>query len=117
MKSYKCLFLFIFIINVSLSGCNKKPYQLKSHFLENLIPAVPDYSNSENWAALPTIKDQADQIPLNSDLKDGQANAKVDVFFLHPTIFTGKPENQYEWNADVNDAKINASVDNSTILL
>ena len=116
MKSHKYLFLCVFVLNVSLSGCKKIPYQLKSHFSENLIPSIPDYSNTENWAALPAINDQADQIPLNSNLKDGQATAKVDVFFLHPTIFTKKPENQYEWNADVNDIKMNASVDNSTIL-
>ncbi|MES2519749.1 MAG: DUF3089 domain-containing protein [Bacteroidota bacterium] len=105
-----------FIIIVSLSGCSKTPYQLKGHFTEKLIPSAPDYSKIENWAALPTKNDQADKIPLKSDLKDGQSDAKADVFFLHPTIFTGQPETQYEWNADVNDAKMNESVDNSTIL-
>ena len=113
MKHTKFL---ISILILSLSGCNKMPYQLKSNFSDNLIPAIPDYSKTENWASLPTKSDPADQIPLKSDLKDGQANAKVDVFFMHPTVFTKKPENQYEWNADVNDAKINESVDNSTIL-
>ena len=116
MNSYKCLFLYLFVLIVSLSGCKKMPYQLKSHFSENLIPSIPDYAKPENWAALPTKIDQADQVPLKSELKDGQANAKVDVFFLHPTIFTKQPTNQYEWNADVNDAKMNESVDNSTIL-
>lgn len=116
MNPYKCLFLLLFILIVSLSGCNKMPYQLKSHFSDNLIPSVPDYSKTENWASLPTKSDPADRLPLKSDLKDGQSEAKVDVFFLHPTIFTQKPENQYEWNADVNDAKMNESVDNSTIL-
>lgn len=116
MNSYKCLFLSLFILIVSLSGCKKVPYQLKSHFSENLIPSIPDYSRIENWAALPTKTDPADRVPLKSDLKDGQAEAKVDVFFLHPTIFTQKPETPFEWNADVNDAKMNNSVDNSTIL-
>ena len=116
MNSCKYLSFCSFIIIVSLSGCNKVPYQLKSHFSENLIPLTPDYSKSENWAALPTKKDPADQVPLKSDLKDGQAEAKTDVFFVHPTIFTRQPQNQYEWNADVNDAKMNESVDNSTIL-
>jgi hypothetical protein len=113
MKCSKYLFL---LITISLSGCKKMPYQLKSHFSENLIPAVPDYSKNENWASLPTKSDPADRVPLKSDLKDGQNDAKVDVFFLHPTIFTKKPETQYEWNADVNDAKMNEAVDNSTIL-
>jgi Protein of unknown function (DUF3089) len=113
MKYSKSLIL---IITLSLSSCKKLPYQLKSHFSENLIPAVPNYSKTENWASLPTKSDPADKIPLKSDLKDGQTDAKVDVFFLHPTVFTRRPENQYEWNADVNDAKMNESVDNSTIL-
>ncbi len=105
-----------FVVIVSFSGCNRTPFKLVSHFSENLIPAKPDYSKTEYWAALPNKIDNADQIPLKSDLKDGQAEAKVDVFFLHPTIFTGKPQTQYEWNADVNDLKMNESVDNSTIL-
>ena len=105
-----------FVVIVSFSGCNRTPFKLVSHFSENLIPVKPDYSKTEYWAALPNKIDQADQVPLKSDLKDGQAEAKVDVFFLHPTIFTGKPETQYEWNADVNDLKMNESVDNSTIL-
>jgi Protein of unknown function (DUF3089) len=113
MKYSKSLVL---IITLSLSSCKKIPFQLKSHFSENLIPAVPDYSKTESWASLPTKSDPADRIPLKSDLKDGQSEAKVDVFFMHPTVFTKKPENQYEWNADVNDAKMNESVDNSTIL-
>ena len=112
----KCFKFLILLVSVSLSGCNKMPYQLKSHFLDNLIPVVPDYSKTENWASLPTKSDPADQVPLKSDLKDGQADAKVDVFFMHPTVFTKKPQNQYEWNADVNDAMMNESVDNSTIL-
>ena len=116
MISYKCLFLLLFTLIVSLSGCNKAPYQLKSHFSEKLIPSTPDYSKAENWASLPTKNDPADQVPLKSDLKDMQADAKVDVFFLHPTIFTKQPQNQYEWNADVSDSKLNESVDNSTIL-
>jgi hypothetical protein len=113
MKSSKYLF---FIITILLSGCKKMPYQLKSHFSENLIPTVPDYSKVENWASLPIKSDPADKIPIKSELKDRQADARVDVFFLHPTIFTKKPETQYEWNADVNDTKMNESVDNSTIL-
>ena len=116
MNSYKCLFLSLIILNVSLSGCKKMPYQLKSHFSDNLIPPVPDYSKTENWASLPTKSDPADEVPLKSDLKNEQAEAKVDVFFMHPTVFTKQPKNQYEWNADVNDGQMNESVDNSTIL-
>ena len=60
MKHFKSVILLLII---SLTGCNKMPYQLKSHFSENLIPSIPDYSKTENWASLPTKSDPADRIP------------------------------------------------------
>ncbi len=74
-------------------------------------PPAPDYSYEKYWAALPTKKDSADAVPYKSNLKDEQANAKVDVFFIYPTIYwTGK-----HWNANVNDRKLNRKIDESTI--
>jgi hypothetical protein len=75
-----------------------------------------DYSDPAAWSALPDRKDAADLLPLKSTLKDGQAEAKADVFFIHPTIFTYKPENEYVWNASMTDAALNSRVDSSTIL-
>ena len=103
MKAKFLVFLFFAL----LSSCSWKPYRIQSHFDKNNIPPVPDYSKVENWAALPEKKDSADAVPRKSNLINNQANAKVDVFFLHPTIFTGKPTNQYQWNADVNDEAMN----------
>ena len=48
-------------------------------------PAPPDYANRDHWAALPDMEDSADWLPRGSDYKDQQANAKADVFFVHPT--------------------------------
>src|ERR1041385_3400115 len=71
------------------------------------VPPPPDYSLGKNWAALPTVKDSADVVPYGSGLKDEQANAKVDVFFIHPTMYyKGK-----SWNADVDDKATNHLVD------
>jgi hypothetical protein len=42
-----------------------------------------DYSKQENWAALPTMKDNADWTP--EGLKNNQDNAQADVFYIHPT--------------------------------
>lgn len=54
-------------------------------------PAVaarkPDYSNTENWAALPGKQDPADMIPAGIGDMDIQGSAPVDVFFIHPTGF------------------------------
>ena len=80
-------------------------------FEKSKQPAAPDYSQEKYWSALPTKKDSADAVPYGSNLKDEQANAKVDVFFIYPTIYlTGK-----HWNADVTSEKMNRKIDKSTI--
>lgn len=73
------------------------------------IPAVPDYSDASNWAALPDRKDYADEVPV-AEWKDAQGIAQADVFFIHPTTYTGKP-GQNEWNASVSDHKLNTLTD------
>lgn len=86
-------------------------------FSADLTPPAPDYSRVEYWAALPSIKDKADELPKRSKgLKDLQAEAKADVFFVHPTIYTYEPTTKYIWNGDVTDAELNRKVDESTIL-
>jgi len=80
-------------------------------FDNSKTPSAPDYSQEKHWSALPTKKDSADALPYGCNLKDGQADAKVDVFFIYPTIYlTGK-----RWNADVNKEKLNRRIDKSTI--
>ncbi len=85
-----------------------------SSFNEQQIPAIPDYADSDNWAALPTKKDNADRTPTNN-LKDKQATAEVDVFFLHPTTYFGE-RNDINWNAAIDDPKVNKQTDETTIL-
>jgi hypothetical protein len=41
-------------------------------------------------------------------------DSTVDVFFLHPTTYTDKAKTS--WNADINDSRLNAKTDYSTIL-
>lgn len=75
---------------------------------------IPDYADLRYWAAHPWKKDPSDSIPkpLLSEPKD----STVDVFFLHPTTLTDKKLNGIVWNADINDAAINAKTDYSSIL-
>jgi Protein of unknown function (DUF3089) len=108
--------LFFFGLVFFLFSCNRGPIVLKSHFDPNNIPPEIDYTKEESWAALPNKVDFADSLPKIKGIKDGQKNAKVDVFFIHPTIFTYEPTNNYVWNGDINDAKLNDRTDNSTIL-
>ena len=109
-------YLFLFFVLSEAHSYAQKYVILSSGFDPANVPPSPDYSLKDTWAALPDKDDAADKIPLKSNLKDGQKDAKVDVFFLHPTIYTYAPKNQYLWNADVHDAGLNAMVDNSTIL-
>lgn len=99
-----------------MSGCTKTPYRLTSHFSNDLVPPTPNYAEEKNWAALPHKSDPADLVPYKSSFVDLQKEAKVDVFFIHPTIFTSKPQNQYQWNADILDNTMNQAIDQSTIL-
>jgi hypothetical protein len=73
--------------------------------------AAPDYANPDNWAALPDRSDAADWVPENAGLKDEQANAPVDVFFIHPTT------DLYGLggNAKLDKEKLNNITDKTTI--
>lgn len=109
-------FLAIFFLIFSCFGANAQPYRLTTDFSFSAIPPAPDYSLTGSWSSLPFLKDVADSIPIGAKLADKQEGALVDVFFIHPTIFTYKPSNEYEWNADVHDQALNKMVDESTIL-
>lgn len=106
---------FLLIVFVCF-GCAKKTFELATSFSSSPTPPVPDYSNSAHWASLPNKIDAADSIPKKSNLKNSQADAGADVFFVHPTIFTDRPKDQYKWNADVNNAELNSEIQLSTVL-
>ena len=86
-----------------------------STFTGTQRPTAPNYSDLKNWAAHPDKQDNADSIPINSGLKDGQNTAEVDVFFIHPTTFTLK-KGVNVWNADLADAPLNQKTDDGSIL-
>ena len=79
------------------------------------VPPAPDYSKLENWAAHPDKKDPADRSPL-PDVQDLQADAPVDVIFLHPTTYIGDRRSERDWNASVSDTKTNTKTDDGSIL-
>jgi hypothetical protein len=106
----------VFLFVILLASCSSKIHELKSGFGQSPVPLSPDYSKQEHWASLPTKRDAADSIPKKSNLKNEQATAQADVFFIYPTIFVDKPTNPFQWNADVNDALLNTKIQISTIL-
>ncbi|MBC6696951.1 DUF3089 domain-containing protein [Hymenobacter sp. BT190] len=75
-------------------------------------PPVPDYTLPANWAALPTTRDSADAVPLNTNLRDQQATASADVFFVHlTTLILSK-----SWNADPANTSLNEFTDKLSIM-
>ncbi|MBT8218747.1 MAG: DUF3089 domain-containing protein [Bacteroidia bacterium] len=72
-----------------------------------------NYQSLSLWAAHPEKTDFADGVPVPS-LENRQITAQVDVFFVHPTTYTGKMVDK-SWNAPINDIKINEKTDNGTI--
>ncbi len=76
--------------------------------------AAPDYANLKYWAAHPWKKDPSDSMPraLQHEIND----SLVDVFFLHPTTLTDKKLQGKLWNADIDDAELNAKTDYTSIL-
>lgn len=108
MKINHLIFLLIPMLLAEV-GCSttkppKKPF-------EDYTPSVaPDYSQRYTWAALPDISDFADVTPPSVS-PENQANAPVDVFFIHPTTFMGG----LAWNANVNDKELNGKTDQRAI--
>ena len=104
--------LLYFIIGLFvLQSCAVRP---KGGFQTELIPTIPNYGNPDHWAALPDREDNADRTP-NDSMMDIQASAEVDVFFLHPTTYTGDKGHR-GWNGPVDDTKLNEKTDETTIL-
>lgn len=96
-----------------ISNAFAQGYCNPTRFSLSPCPPPPQYQNLENWSALPTKKDPSDDCPRG--LKNNQANAPADVFFIHPTTYTEKPKTEFIWNQDLRDASLNNVVDESPI--
>ena len=111
MKIAKSLKSFIPVLSSVLlfASCsvNKAATQYET---EVWRPAA--YALEKNWAALPQQLDPSDEIPQPL-LTDYKKDSSVDVFFIHPTTYTGKFHGR--WMADLNDEKLNTKTDESSI--
>lgn len=83
-------FIYRDTLMLALFRANVKP---ATSFVETTPPPPPDYFNRDHWAALPDREDGADYTPAGA--RDGQADAGVDVFFVHPTTYLSNAG----WNA------------------
>ena len=99
-----------------LAGCGSGIYMIPGHFRADHLPPAPDYSRPSSWAAHPDLPDAADSVPIGAGFVDRQAEARADVFFIYPTIYTDKPTDSYDWNADIGNAGLRQQIQTSTIL-
>jgi hypothetical protein len=104
------LFLLFFI--TGFTSCSKFT-SLRSHYQFKSPDGKPDYRQLDYWAAHPAKWDPSDSIPL--PLAGEWRDSMVDVFFLHPTTYTGKRKDKNP-NARIDDDRLNAKTDYTTIL-
>ncbi|MEQ1799324.1 MAG: DUF3089 domain-containing protein [Lacibacter sp.] len=117
MIDSKKAFLFISVISCFiLIACSPAYKSHKENHEQEFTGAtsVPDYTEMRYWAAHPWKKDLSDSI--SKGIKGEAIDTSVDVFFLHPTTLTDKESQGKTWNADINDAELNAKTDYSSIL-
>ncbi len=84
-------------------------------FLEETSPAKPDYSSASSWASFGDGKGFAYKVPRPLRSQTTGLVDSVDIFFIHPTIFTGEVKDTYYWNASLSNKKLNRKTDRSTI--
>lgn len=106
LKYWPSVFSLVFFIG----SCTVRP----SLLLREEYPQIPNYSHLANWAAHPDIVDSADAVP-SDQFRNTQEQTKADVFFLHPTTYTGD-KGQKWWNAPLNNTDLNKKTDRSAIL-
>lgn len=108
-KQFLCVLFLCFII----FSCSEKYHVFKDRYRFKSSNGQPDYSDLNYWAAHPWKWDPSDSIP--APLFQEQRDSAVDVFFLHPTMYTMKMKLD-KINADIDNEYINAKTDYSTIL-
>ena len=105
-------FPFFCLLLLLLAGCASVPdLPAQGNFP---VPPPPDYTTTDQWAALPTKDDAADRTPGDS-LQDGQLTAQADVFYLHPTTYTDTRSENELWNANLADQKLNEKTDDYAV--
>ena len=104
---------FLLFLLICFTSCSDKYLAFKERYQFKSIDEKPDYSDLHYWAAHPWKWDPSDSIP--APLKNNKRDSAVDVFFIHPTMYTMKLKHG-KMNADIDDDYINAKTDYSTIL-
>lgn len=108
LGTYDRPFITALLVALALTGCRSA--LVPSHdFDEEPPPAAPDYTLPTAWAALPDRADDADVVAEGET--DRQADAAVDVFFLHPTTYYSNDH----WNQPLDDEAANKFTDEKVL--
>jgi pimeloyl-ACP methyl ester carboxylesterase len=99
------------VLLLLLLGCSNKYHAYVPQYQFANKSMAPNYANLDYWAAHPWKKDPSDSLP--NILRFEKQDSLVDVFFVHPTTYTGEKD---LWYADINDPLLNAKTDYSSIL-
>ncbi len=101
---------FFFLLTI---GCLYACTAQKTGYAQPLAAAAaaPHYSNPDHWAAHPQKRDPSDSVP--APLRKEKQDTLADVFFIHPTTFTGRGGSG---NADIGNLTLNRQTDETTIL-
>jgi hypothetical protein len=107
----------ILVILIALSSC--KIFKLVPenkdiphyNFTADLVGSAADYSQLKYWAEHPEKDVHYAVLPKNYEDSQYIENPKIDVFFIHPTLYLKGDR----WNADVNDKKLNKAICNTAI--
>ena len=112
----KLLSLLVYAAVMGLQAQGAATYKGKydaSHL--SAVPRAPDYAELKYWVSHPAKQDMADRVPGKEESINLQNDNPVDVFFIYPTIYAKKQKDSHPWFADVDDAKLNDRIANSTI--
>lgn len=112
MKTSKSSLRFFaaFLLIAGMTACSATRNSSAAADPVNLVAG--DYANLNMWAAHPQKQDPSDLVPRPLQ-KNYSLDTTVDVFFVHPTSFTGNQNGR--WNADLNDAELNQKTDKGSI--
>lgn len=106
-------FLILFLATVlGGQGCGLlKTKTPPRTFAETPPPPAPDYAHPAEWAAHPAAADAADRVPRGADLHNGQDSARIDVFYIYPTLWNSREQ----WNAPTRNRKFCRRLQNTVI--
>ena len=99
------LIVAVLFVAINVSWLAERMMTPRVSFAAETPPPVPNYANPASWSALPERADTADRAPTGASAID-QAQAQVDVFYVHPTSYVS-----HHWNAPIADAALNEATD------